>query len=112
MKFPLELGRDDRKPNLFVNEGNETFLIHREIPNLLALTFLTYTTGLVIMLTGKASEPFCHGFNGMKEGSRTFVPCSETHYFTKAEICHLMRAPIMNEFLRKPGKEYNYYHKR
>lgn len=90
LKCPLELGRDYRKPNLFVNEGNGTFSIHGEIPNLLALTFLTYTTGLVIMLPGKASEPFCHEFNGMKEGTRTFVPCTESHYFNQAEICHFM----------------------
>lgn len=54
------------------------------------LSHLRYTAGLVIMLPGKASEPFCHGFNGMKEGTRTFVPSTESHYFTQAEICHLM----------------------
>lgn len=56
----------------------------------LLLPFSRYIAGLVIMLPGKASELFCHGFNGMKEGTRTFVPSTESHYFTQAEICHLM----------------------
>lgn len=72
LMIDLELGRDYRQPNPF---ENIPCLHLQSMEKSLCPKFHTlFFHSIGKYCAWKASEPFCHGFNGMKEGSRAFVP--------------------------------------